>query len=281
MADRQGPIEGQSHWCEARNINGTKCQNIVRDDSDHCEAGHENAIRLKTISTIGVSDLTSEALVLGTDDLACPNCGYPVGPIPSEPPIGTWVRDRHGAVSVRNRDGWAPAPFGFYGAGQWAAMWQARGPLVECGPYGAEIAPESKISDLADKPSEPIVASTFPEIADDPWQELLEAACDVVADSSPAQGSWHPSLPMTPSIERLYNAVEAIDPSEGPISADSSADPWRCISLAEPNPACPWHGKHPCAKCGEEVWGDGHYVSSVGHLTDPGDAASPRWTCQQ
>lgn len=63
--------------------------------------------------------------------------------IPEEPPVGTWVRDRHGATHVRTTDvdgrtGWAAAPTGFYAYGEWAAMWQARGPLVECPPWGIE-----------------------------------------------------------------------------------------------------------------------------------------------
>lgn len=70
----------------------------------------------------------------------CPTCHQevPALTIPVEPPVGTWVKDRHGAASVRNKDGWAPALTGFYGGGRWEAMWEARGPLVECGPYGRE-----------------------------------------------------------------------------------------------------------------------------------------------
>lgn len=71
----------------------------------------------------------------------CSNCGHPIGPIPTEPKLGTWVRDKYGAISVRiidsdKRDGWAPAPTGFYAGGQWEAMWHARGPLVECNEWG-------------------------------------------------------------------------------------------------------------------------------------------------
>jgi hypothetical protein len=54
----------------------------------------------------------------------------------NEPAIGTWVKDKHGAAHIRIEGGWAPAPHGFYPGGQWQAMWDARGPLVECGPYG-------------------------------------------------------------------------------------------------------------------------------------------------
>lgn len=36
-----------------------------------------------------------------------------------------------------------------------------------------------------------------------------------------------------------------------------------------------------CPKCNEIVRDrDQHYVSSVGHLTDPDDAIRPYWTCQ-
>lgn len=68
----------------------------------------------------------------------CTTCSCDDAVVPPEPPVGTWVRDRHGATSVRVKDGWAPAPFGFYGCGKWAAMWKAEGPLVECAPWGAE-----------------------------------------------------------------------------------------------------------------------------------------------
>lgn len=76
-----------------------------------------------------------------TPVLVCHGCGEEVahfcpGPVPPEPPVGTWVKDRHGNASVRNADGWAPAPHGFFGTGRWDAMWRHKGPLVECGPYG-------------------------------------------------------------------------------------------------------------------------------------------------
>lgn len=71
----------------------------------------------------------------------CDNCGHPTGPVPPEPPVGTWVKDRRGGTSVRvvssdGRDGWAPAPTGFYPAANWESMWKALGPLVECEPWG-------------------------------------------------------------------------------------------------------------------------------------------------
>ena len=71
--------------------------------------------------------------------LNCPNCGTGIpAPAPVEPAIGTWVKDRNGVASVRNSDGWAPAPTGFYGTGKWEEMWAAHGPLIECASYGVE-----------------------------------------------------------------------------------------------------------------------------------------------
>ena len=73
----------------------------------------------------------------------CSGCGQPVpaipGPCPPEPPVGTWVRNRQGRASVRVNEGWAPAEFGFFGAGSWEAMWAAHGPLVKCGPHGVGL----------------------------------------------------------------------------------------------------------------------------------------------
>lgn len=73
----------------------------------------------------------------------CPNCGHtfaiggrPPTPIPPEPPIGTWVKDRFGGVSLRYKEGWGEP--GFWPVGIWEAMWEARGPLVECPPWGRE-----------------------------------------------------------------------------------------------------------------------------------------------
>jgi hypothetical protein len=56
--------------------------------------------------------------------------------IPPEPPVGTWVMDRYGATHYRRHDGWSAAPSGFYAFGIWSAMWEGRGPLVECSPWG-------------------------------------------------------------------------------------------------------------------------------------------------
>jgi hypothetical protein len=69
----------------------------------------------------------------------CHVCGTEAATIPPEPPIGTWVKDRHGGVSQRRidsdgNDGWGMP--GFYSFGKWDRMWTARGPLTECEPWG-------------------------------------------------------------------------------------------------------------------------------------------------
>lgn len=71
--------------------------------------------------------------------VTCPNCGYQIeAVVPAEPPVGTWVKDRFGATHVRQAKGWgSPGTVPF---GKWDAMWQARGPLVECGPWGQDPA---------------------------------------------------------------------------------------------------------------------------------------------
>jgi hypothetical protein len=53
----------------------------------------------------------------------------------NEPPDDTWVRDRHGALSHRWNGRWGLP--GFYYFGQWEAMWDERGPLEVCKPWGA------------------------------------------------------------------------------------------------------------------------------------------------
>lgn len=70
--------------------------------------------------------------------LLCPTCGSKVAAIiPPEPTTGTWMKDRHGGTTMRQKGGWGQP--GFYPSGKWEAMWQARGPYVECGPWGAEL----------------------------------------------------------------------------------------------------------------------------------------------
>lgn len=74
--------------------------------------------------------------------LTCPSCGHAFHPTacrpcPPEPPVGTWMKDRFGGVTQRQRDGWgAPGVMPF---GKWTSMWDARGPYTECGPWGAEL----------------------------------------------------------------------------------------------------------------------------------------------
>lgn len=61
----------------------------------------------------------------------------------NEPPAGTWVKDRYGATHQRNPKGgkgWGQP--GCYYLGEWAAMWDGRGPLEVCGPWGAPLPPE-------------------------------------------------------------------------------------------------------------------------------------------
>lgn len=60
--------------------------------------------------------------------------------VPPEPPVGTWVKDRHGGTSLRYAAGWGEP--GIMPFGRWEAMWLARGPLVECGPWGAPLETE-------------------------------------------------------------------------------------------------------------------------------------------
>ena len=72
---------------------------------------------------------------------ACGYCGHDpagtAGSCPPEPPVGTWVKDRHGGSTMRHRGGgWAPMGCEPYGV--WNQMWAARGPLVVCGPFGAD-----------------------------------------------------------------------------------------------------------------------------------------------
>ena len=40
------PIEGQSHWCDGQTTDEEPCYQIVRNGSDHCEAGHGNRVRV-------------------------------------------------------------------------------------------------------------------------------------------------------------------------------------------------------------------------------------------
>lgn len=92
----------------------------------------------------------------------CPTCGragYP-GPVPAEPPVGTWVRDRYGALSMRKEAGWAAVgcePFGL-----WSAMWQARGPYEICGPWGTPLKAEHGLHILEPDEGEQVVILRLP-----------------------------------------------------------------------------------------------------------------------
>lgn len=67
--------------------------------------------------------------------MTCPTCGSHV---PPEPPIDTWVKDRFGGTHHRGSGGsWGQPGVMYFGA--WRAMWESRGPLVECGPWGADL----------------------------------------------------------------------------------------------------------------------------------------------
>lgn len=68
----------------------------------------------------------------------CRECGTVVSvpcTAPPEPPVGAWVRDRFGGLHHRGQGGGWGTPGMMY-LGDWRAMWHARGPLVECGPWG-------------------------------------------------------------------------------------------------------------------------------------------------
>lgn len=69
----------------------------------------------------------------------CDKCGQHVlaEHVPPEPPVGTWMKDRYGAVTYHQTGGWAQP--GFMPLGVWPKMWEARGPYVECGPWGAPL----------------------------------------------------------------------------------------------------------------------------------------------
>jgi hypothetical protein len=72
----------------------------------------------------------------------CPKCGY-TDPqyIPPEPPVGTRVRDKTGALVRRYSNGLWAQP-GCVPLAQWEPMWQAWGPLT------VVVLPESDERDL-------------------------------------------------------------------------------------------------------------------------------------
>lgn len=77
--------------------------------------------------------LATFLMVLAADELG----HVRPGSTPPEPPVGTWVRDRHGGLSMRQEGGWGEP--GIMPFGKWEAMWEARGPYVVCGPWGAPL----------------------------------------------------------------------------------------------------------------------------------------------
>lgn len=60
----------------------------------------------------------------------CPTCGSERTDIPPEPPVGTIVRDRDGALHRRYDEGWGWPYGGCYPMGKWIPIWERRGPLV-------------------------------------------------------------------------------------------------------------------------------------------------------
>lgn len=56
---------------------------------------------------------------------------------PPEPGVGTWMRDRYGATTMRQESGWGQP--GVMPLGRWTVMWATRGPYVECGPWGTDL----------------------------------------------------------------------------------------------------------------------------------------------
>jgi hypothetical protein len=75
------PIEGQSHWCDGyitterrdgrAELQIRSCFNVVRNDNDHCEAGHMNKIRLSGVmSTDVIRELNADPTSYEVGDLA-------------------------------------------------------------------------------------------------------------------------------------------------------------------------------------------------------------------
>ena len=53
VRQRPAPIEGQSHWCEGGNVEGTVCWRVVGNSDDHCELGHANTVITPPRSRLG------------------------------------------------------------------------------------------------------------------------------------------------------------------------------------------------------------------------------------
>jgi hypothetical protein len=63
------PIVGQSHWCEGRTLLGFKCHQVVRNDSDHCEAGHPNRLRHTNIAPTNNSNKSTASPIQDSYDI--------------------------------------------------------------------------------------------------------------------------------------------------------------------------------------------------------------------
>jgi hypothetical protein len=84
------PVRGQSHWCEGRastrlgsHIYYRSCRNVVRNNSDHCAAGHENKIRVSGPNAVSgdpaaLIDAPQESGSLSVDDISGPTGSSPI-----------------------------------------------------------------------------------------------------------------------------------------------------------------------------------------------------------
>ena len=89
-----------------------------------------------------------------------------------EPPVGTWVRDRFGGVSMRQAEGWGEP--GMEPFGKWEAMWDARGPFTECGRWGDQYEPKLEpLDELRQWAVSRREASTF-ESAHEAYADMVE-----------------------------------------------------------------------------------------------------------
>lgn len=96
---------------------------------------------------------------MSEDDGTCPTCGAAwTGYPPPEPPVGTWVKDRHGGTSYRQAGGGWGQP-GVMPFGRWEAMWEARGPLVACGPWGADLPADSGETEMVARTAARVAAA--------------------------------------------------------------------------------------------------------------------------
>ena len=111
MDETQGtPVEGQSHWCDGKIVvegsyKKRPCRNIVRNDSDHCAAGHKNRPRpVGFTSVIANDDLVTHVRVrgvpvggLGSYSLPV-TLAFEVGDLAAAAPSATKEPSREGLV---------------------------------------------------------------------------------------------------------------------------------------------------------------------------------------